>query len=48
MEQYSLLDMKINNTPEKFAEFLRSNGDIFWWEKGNFWVITSHEYAKNI
>lgn len=48
MEHNSLLDMKINNTPERFAELLRSHGDIFWWEKGNFWVITRHEYAKDI
>lgn len=48
MSQPSLLDMKINSTPEEFSQFLTEKGDIFWWEKGNFWVITSHEYAKNI
>nr|AGC71872.1 cytochrome P450 [uncultured bacterium A1Q1_fos_2140] len=46
--QASLLDMKINNTPRGFAEFMRERGDIFWWEKGNFWLITSHELAKNV
>lgn len=46
--QPSLLEMKMTTTPAEFAAFLRSKGDIFWWPKGNFWVITSHAYAKNI
>lgn len=48
MQQQSLLDIKINNEPEVFAKLLREKGDIFWWEKGNFWVITNHAYAKQI
>lgn len=46
--QASLLDMKINNTPRDFAEFMREKGDIFWWEKGNFWLITSHALAREV
>lgn len=48
MQQLSLLDVKLKSTPEEFATFLREKGDIFWWKKGNFWVITSHAYAKQI
>lgn len=48
MSQPSLLDMKIKLTPGEYAKYLRDQGDIFWWEKGNFWVVTSHEYAKKI
>jgi cytochrome P450 len=48
MEQLSLLDVKIQSTPQQFSDYLKNKGDIFWWEKGNFWVITSHEYAKKI
>jgi len=48
MEPLSLLDIKINSTPEEFANFLRKKGDIFWWEKGKFWIVTSHAYAKKI
>ncbi|RDI41521.1 cytochrome P450 [Aquicella lusitana] len=48
MQQPSLLDIKISHSPAAFATFLREQGDIFWWERGKFWVITSHEYAKQI
>lgn len=48
MQQPSLLDVKINSTPEEYATFLRGMGDIYWWERANFWVITNHQYAKSI
>lgn len=48
MQQPSLLDVKIQSTPEEFAHYLRNLGDIFWWERARFWVITRHEYAKEI
>lgn len=48
MSNASLMDVKRNNSPEDFAKYMSSYGDIFWGEKGNFWVITSHEYAKQI
>lgn len=48
MQQPSLLDVKITSTPEEFAQFLREKGDIFWWERAKFWVITNHEYARQI
>lgn len=48
MEQLSLLDMKMKSTPQEFADYLRNMGDLFWWDKGNFWVITSHAYAKEV
>jgi len=48
MQQPSLLEVKINSSPEMFSQFLRDKGDIFWWDRAKFWVITSHEYAKHI
>jgi cytochrome P450 len=46
--QPSLLDVKINSTPEEFARFLQEMGDIFWWERAKFWVITSYQHAQEI
>jgi cytochrome P450 len=48
MSQQSLMDMKIHNTPAQFSKLMRDMGDVFWWDKGNFWVVTSHEYAKSV
>lgn len=48
MSNLSLLDRKIQSTPTEFANYLKEQGDIFWWEKGNFWVITSHAHAREI
>lgn len=48
MQHKSLLDIKIDLTTHEFIQFLTDQGDIFWWEEGKFWVITSHQYAKEI
>lgn len=48
MQEPSLLDLKIMHSPAIFAEKLREKGDIFWWDRAKFWVITSHQYAKDI
>lgn len=48
MTQPSLMEMKINNTPEDFAHLLQDMGNIFWWPAGNFWVITAYDVAKDI
>lgn len=48
MKQTSLLQMKKDNSPKDFATLLRKMGDIFWWASGNFWVINSYEYARQI
>src|SRR3990167_2884079 len=48
MQQPSLLETKIKLSPQEFAHYLSDKGDIFWWEPGHFWVITSHAYAKQI
>ena len=42
----SILQLKIDETPEQFAKSLSAEGDVFWWDKGNFWVVTSYELAK--
>lgn len=48
MQEPSLLDLKIMYPPAIFSEKLREKGDIFWWDRAKFWVITSHQYAKDI
>jgi len=45
---YTLMQLKESSTPEDFSRQLREMGDIFWWEAGKFWVITSYQLAKNI
>lgn len=42
----SLLEMKKQLTPEQYSQFLRDKGDLFFWEMGNFWVITDFELAQ--
>ncbi|EKD72058.1 MAG: Pyoverdine biosynthesis protein [uncultured bacterium] len=48
MQKPNLLEMKKNNPPAIFSQFLQDQGDIFWWESAKFWVITSHQFAKQI
>lgn len=35
-------------TPTSFSQYLRAQGKIFWWPKGNFWVITDYAVAKSL
>jgi cytochrome P450 len=44
----SLLDLKYTLSPEEYSDYLKSMGDLFWWEKGKFWVVTSHKLAKQM
>lgn len=48
MENLSLLNMKKLWTPDEFANYLKSKGPIFWWEKGNFWIVTRYHIGKEI
>lgn len=48
LPQKSLLDFKKESTPEVFANTLREGGDVFWWEKGKFWLVTSHALASAV
>lgn len=32
--------------PEKFSEYVKSYGDVYFWKKGNFHVVTSANLAK--
>lgn len=48
MNNYTLMQLKQNSTPEEFSRHLREMGDIFWWQAGNFWVITSYDLAKKV
>ena len=48
MQKPNLLEMKKNNPPAIFSQFLQDQGDIFWWESAKFWVITSHQFSKQI
>ncbi len=46
MWQHSLMQLKREATPQRFAETLQSMGDIFWWPAGKFYVITGHKLAQ--
>lgn len=48
MNSYTLMQLKQNSTPTQFSHHLREMGDIFWWEPGQFWVITSYQLAKAV
>lgn len=44
----TLMQLKQTSTPTEFSNHLREMGDIFWWEAGKFWVITSYDLAKQV
>jgi len=44
----TLMELKKTSTPEQFAHHLREMGDLFWWEPGKFWVVTSYPLAKEL
>lgn len=48
----SFLDFKKKATtadfPQAFSDYIRSFGDVYFWEKGNFHVITKAQDAKEI
>lgn len=48
----SFLDVKktsaVGEFPQVFADYIRSHGEIYFWEKGGFHVITKAEDAKTV
>ncbi|VEG92036.1 cytochrome P450 [Legionella spiritensis] len=48
MKPFTLMQLKQDSTPEEFARQLREMGELFWWEPGKFWVITSYDMAKSV
>lgn len=46
--KYSLMQLKQSSTPTEFSHHLKEMGDVFWWQKGNFWVITDYNCTKQI
>jgi cytochrome P450 PksS len=46
MTQQTLMQLKKTVTPAQFSQTLREMGEIFWWEPGKFFVITSYDLAK--
>lgn len=42
------MQLKQTSTPTEFANHLQEMGDVFWWEKGNFWVVTDYAHAKEV
>jgi cytochrome P450 len=48
MHVTSLMDLKKQSTPTEFTHFIQQQGDVFWWEKGNFWVVSNYDYAKKV
>ena len=48
MKSYTLMQLKQTTTPAEFSRHLREMGDLFWWEPGKFWVVTSYQLAKSV
>lgn len=48
MKPTSLLDLKKSASPNEFSRHLREMGDIYWWEPGQFYVITAYDLAKTV
>jgi cytochrome P450 len=48
MSTYTLMQLKKTSTPEQFSHHLREIGELFWWDPGQFWVITSYQLAKQV
>ncbi|MDP1604322.1 MAG: cytochrome P450 [Legionella sp.] len=48
MTAYTLMQLKQTSTPAEFSSALREMGEIYWWEPGKFWVITSYDLAKEV
>lgn len=48
MKSYTLMQLKQTTTPEQFSHHLREMGELFWWEPGKFFVITSYQLAKQV
>ncbi len=38
----------VGQFPQAFSDYVKSHGDIYFWEKGNFHVITKSDHAKEI
>lgn len=41
-------ESSVEKFPALFADYIRSYGEIYFWEKGNFHVITKSSHAKEI
>lgn len=41
-------ESSVENFPSAFTDYVRSFGEIYFWEKGNFHVITKAEHAREI
>lgn len=48
MKSYTLMQLKQTTTPEQFSHHLREMGELFWWDPGKFFVITSYQLAKQV
>ena len=44
----SLIDRKRNLTPHEFALSVRAGGDFYYWEPGNFFVVTRYGLATQL
>lgn len=48
MKPYTLMQLKQSTTPDEFSRHLREMGELFWWEPGQFFVVTSYALAKAV
>jgi cytochrome P450 len=42
----TLLNIKIQTTPEEFSRYLRERGNVYWWDPGNFFIVTDYPLAE--
>jgi len=48
VDDISMLAAKRESTPAEFAQWLKRHGDVYWWDKGKFWVVTRWAFADRI
>lgn len=48
MKPYTLMQLKQSTTPGEFSRHLREMGELFWWDPGQFFVITAYDLAKQV
>ncbi len=44
----AFLSKKQSTTPAEFAAYVKSFGEVFWWEQGPFWVVTDYALAQGV
>lgn len=48
MATLSFLEAKKTMTPTEFTKYVQQGGELYYWEQGNFWVVTTQDLAKKV